>query len=175
MSRTRMLGGIMAFLATLGLCVPPSAFAAAASPQITPVDTELMGGGVLVGQVVNAQGVGVENATVSLRSESKSLLAPPTGKQGYFAIRNLQPGVYLLTAANGQGICRLWAPGTAPPNAQKGALIVTGDGVARGQLGAGGLKTFFANPWVIAAIVATAVAVPVAIHNSDSHDRPHSP
>jgi len=54
-------------------------------------------------------------------------------------------------------------PGTAPPAAQPGALLVAGKGPVRGQTGPIGY--WLGNPWVLAALVAVAVTVPVAIHN----------
>ena len=174
MRKARIFTASLVTLATLGLCLPPVAFAGETAPKAVPVDVALMDGGVLIGQVVDSQGAPIENAPILLRHDGKSLAAPRTGTQGYFALRDLRPGVYQLASTKSEGAYRLWAPGTAPPTAQKGALLVANEGVARGQLGQGGLKTFLANPWVIAAIVATAVAVPVAIHNSDRHDS-HSP
>jgi hypothetical protein len=174
MRKARIVTGVLATLATLGLCLPPTTFAGETSRRAVAVDVALMDGGVLVGQVVDSQGGGIENAPVLLRQEGKSLANPRTGTQGYFALKDLRPGVYHLASTKSEGAYRLWAPGTAPPTAQKGALLVANDGVVRGQLGQGGLKAVLANPWVVAAIVATAVAVPVAVHNSH-HDSSHSP
>ncbi len=67
-----------------------------------------------------------------------------------------------MSAGQGVGIYRLWAPETAPPAAGKSALIVSDATAVRGQ--ATRLGQFLANPLVIAGIVATAVAVPVAVH-----------
>ena len=175
MKKARILTGALVSLATLGLCLPSAAFAAKPSPQSPAVDVALMKGGVLVGQVVNPQGTAVVDAPVLMQHQGKTLATPRTGKQGYFAMKDLRPGVYQISASKGQGVYRLWAPGTAPPTAKKGALLVSGDGVARGQFGGGGLKAMLANPWIVGAIVATAVAVPVAIHNADNGDDPSSP
>jgi hypothetical protein len=174
MKRTRTFTTVMVSLATLGLCLPPSAFASEVS-QPKAVDVALSDGGVLVGQIVDAQGAGVGKTAVVVQYQGKDVASPQTSKEGYFAVKGLRPGVYQLASAQNQGTYRLWATGTAPPTAQKGALLVAGDGVTRGQLGAGGLKTFLANPLVIAGIVATAVAVPVGLHNSGSHHHPASP
>ena len=65
-------------------------------------------------------------------------------------------------SGEGHGIYRFWSPGTAPPAAQKGAIVYT----QNGNGGGGGLKMFLSNPIVIAGIVATAIAVPVALNNS---------
>ena len=82
-----------------------------------------------------------------------------------FAFKGLQQGVYQVVAAKGHQAYRVWPEKIAPPSAQPGALIVAGNGTVRGQLGMRGFRNLLANPWVVAAIVATAIAVPVAIHN----------
>lgn len=67
---------------------------------------------------------------------------------------------------------RLWAANTAPAAARDSALLVVGDEQVLGQ---GGMKYWLANPWVVAGIVAVAVAVPVAIHNRNQDRAPSSP
>ncbi|MBN1908379.1 MAG: carboxypeptidase regulatory-like domain-containing protein [Pirellulales bacterium] len=173
MKKARILTAVLVSLATAGLCAPPAVFAT--MPQETGVvDVALMDGGVLLGQVVNTQGTAVAKTSVVLRDGERPVAMPQTGEDGYFAVKGLRPGVYHVAVGQGQGTYRVWAPGTAPPNAHRGALIVTGDEIARGQFGGGGLSALLANPWVLAGIVATAVAVPVAIHNSN-HSSPASP
>jgi hypothetical protein len=137
----------------------------------------------LVGQVVDPQGTPMPGAPVSLRSQGKQLAATKTGKQGYFAFKGVRGGVYQIATRDGQGVYRMWSPGTAPPAAEQGALVVAGNEVVRGQEGAfpsqegpPPLKVLLANPLVIGAVAATAVAVPVAIHNTrQDRDRPASP
>jgi hypothetical protein len=127
---------------------------------------------VLIGQVVNEQGAAQANVPVSLRYQDRDLAAAKTTKEGYFAFKGVRGGVYQLVAAKGHGVYRVWSPGTAPPAAQEGAMVVSDDTVVRGQENCGGFRAFITNPLVIAGIVATAVAVPVAIHNSQHH-APH--
>jgi len=124
---------------------------------------------VLVGQVVNDQGTAEAGVPVSIRSQNRELAVAKTGKEGYFAFRGLHGGVYQLVADRGHGVYRVWSPGTAPPAAQEGALLVNSDQVVRGQAGGGGFRSFITNPLVIAGVVAAAVAIPVAIHNSHHH------
>ncbi|MBN2023887.1 MAG: hypothetical protein JW809_13980 [Pirellulales bacterium] len=103
---------------------------------------------------------------VVLRHQNRDVAMPKTDAKGYFAAKGLRAGVYQMAASEGRGTYRLWAPGTAPPTAHQGALIVNHGPLARAQYGGGGLKAMFANPWIVAGVVATAVAVPVAVHNS---------
>ncbi len=157
--------GVVVGLAALGLCLPAPLFAADPPRGSAAADVALRDGGVLVGQVVSAQGTGVSGVPLTLRNQGKTMLTTTTGKEGYFAVKGLRGGVYQLVAQDGHGVYRLWTRGTAPPAAKEGAVLVVGDDVLRGQA-PGGLKTFLTNPLVIAGVVATAVAVPVALANS---------
>jgi hypothetical protein len=172
MKAGKMLKGVVVALATLGFCLPEPFLAAAESRGPVATDVALREGSVLVGQVVSAQGTGMAGIPVSLRREGKNVLTTKTGKEGYFAVKGLRGGVYQLVADDGHGVYRLWTPGTAPPAAREGAVLVVGNDVLRGQ-NPGPWKAFLTNPLIIAAVVATAVAVPVAIHNS--HQHPASP
>lgn len=176
-------------LAALGVCL--SGAATAAPPATKPVvhDVALMGEGDLVGQLVDAQGVPLGGVDVVLLLEQRPLGAARTDANGGFAYRGVQGGVYRLTAANETGVYRLWAPGTAPKGTPTMALVTAGDPVVRGQCytndycyqyqhchtGLGRAKFMLSNPWVVSGIVATAVAVPVGIHNADRGGTPASP
>ncbi len=173
MRRFNFLTGTMVVLATLGLCLPPVALS---SPPVTAprvADVALSDGNVLVGQVVDSSGAAVAKTHVLLQRQEKAVLAMRTNKQGFFAAKGVSAGVYRLMVADSQMVYRLWAPRTAPPSAQRGALIVIGNPVVRGQYGPG-LRNMLANPWVVGGIVAAAVAIPIAIHNANDNS-PGSP
>jgi hypothetical protein len=53
-------------------------------------------------------------------------------------------------------------------------LVVANQDLIRGQLG-GRLRFWLSNPWVITGLVATAVAVPVVLANTNRHHGPVSP
>jgi len=130
---------------------------------------------VLLGQVVDTQGAGKSNVAVAIFLENRELVATKSSQDGYFAFKGLRGGVYRVSAEEGQGLFRVWSAGTAPPNAQQGALVVSDNTVARGQFTPGqGIGKFLTRPVVVAGVVATAVAVPVAVHNSQSSE-PASP
>jgi len=172
MKGVRLIQRLAACLATVGFCFPQLAFAATPQDSKTLItDVQLLKGGVLVGQVVTPENAAIVNTNVSLLSANQKLSEAKTDGSGYFAFRGLTPGVYQVATAQGQGAYRVWAEGAAPPSAkaQAGALVVAGQDTVRGQGRAQGLRNFFANPLVIAGIVATAIAVPVAIHNSKKH------
>jgi len=177
MKTRRIVNGVMVSLAAIGFLLPQPLVAGNPAPASAVVDVALRDGGVLIGQVVDEQGAAMENVGVSLRYQDRDLVASKTTKEGYFAFKGLRGGVYQIVAARGHGVYRVWSPGTAPPAAQEGALVVSDNTVVRGQQDGcgcpGGFRAFITNPLVIAGIVATAIAVPVAIHNSHHHE-PHS-
>jgi hypothetical protein len=173
MKRLGIIKGSVVLLAVLGLCLPQPLLAAVPAVQMpVAIDVALEDGGILIGQVVDPQGIAQIDVPVALSQGDQEIATAKTDAQGFFAFRGLRGGVYQLAAADGAGMYRLWAPRTAPPTAQRGALIVSGQDMARGQYNwynwGGRLKAWLSNPWVIAGIVATAVAVPVAIHNADT-------
>ena len=159
---------ILVSLSVLGSCLPQPVLAAGvpAKSQASIVDVALTDDGVLHGQVVDPQCASLGEVPVSVESQGKRIVMLTTDENGYFAVGGLRSGVYQITAAQGQVTYRLWAPGTAPPSAEKHVVVV------RGQFGSGRLCDWFSSPWVVGAIVAAGVAVPVAIANSK---RPSSP
>jgi hypothetical protein len=68
-----------------------------------------------------------------------------------------------LAAGGSVHLCRCWAAGTAPPAAQGEVLLVPIGLVERGQRPIGEI---LANPILIGLIIAAAIALPIAVHNS---------
>lgn len=167
---------VLVSLAVVGFCLPQAALAANHRATNVAVDVALQNGGVLLGQVVDPQGRALAGVPVSLRYQDQDIATTKTGDEGYFAISGVpHGGVYQIAAGEGHGVFRLWTPGAAPPTVQPGALVVAGSNTTRAQYnGFSGVRNFLSNPWVIAGIIATAVAVPVAIHNAGG-DEPTSP
>ncbi len=155
-------------LAVVGFCIPQIALAT--TPQAHPgsvmTDVQLRENGLLLGQVVTPENTPVAGADVLLRSGARQLGTSKTDNNGYFAFSGLQTGVYQVVTAQGQATYRVWTHGTAPPGAPPAALIVNGKGAVRGQNHMRCVRNLLANPWFIAAVIATAVVIPVAIHNS---------
>ncbi len=171
MGRVRFLQHVAVWAAVAGFCMPQAVLADVGTPEKeVPLvdDVALQNGGMLVGQVVDAQGKPMAKVLVALRSGDRQLGTNTTNNEGRFGFRGLGNGVYQVAAAKGQGTYRVWTKQTAPPSAQSGALVVAGQNSVRGQICCGGLMGLLANPWVIAGIIATAVAVPVALTNTGS-------
>lgn len=168
MRNATLLQQVAVCLAVVGFCLPQAALAATPSNTrpVVITDVQLREGGVLLGQVVTPENAAVAGTSVSLVSGQKELAVGKTDKNGYFAFSGLRRGVYQVAAAKGHQALRAWEPRTAPPAAQPGVLVVTGNRTVRAQYGMQTLRNLMSNPIVIAGIVATAIAVPVAIHNS---------
>jgi carboxypeptidase family protein len=170
--------GLVVSVAVLGTCLTQPLLASTPVKQSpVVVDVALGQGGVLLGQVVDTNGAVKAAVPVSLRLGDRELAKARTDTKGYFAFSGLRGGVYQVVAAKGVGSYRAWAVRTAPRTAEKGALVISGQDLMRGQYSrnASGVKYYLANPWVVAGIVTTAVAVPVGIHNSSSSTGPSSP
>ena len=179
MKTTSIVKGLAAALACFGMVLPQHAMAAPPAPQpqsqtqtqsplppahasLVVTDVALAEGGVLVGQAVTAEGTPLVRTPVSIQSQGREIATTTTDANGAFAVQGLRGGVHTVTAGGNASTFRLWAPNTAPPVAQQGALIVAGDNVVRGALGDG---SFLGNPLVLALLIATAIAVPIAVAN----------
>ena len=172
MKRARFLRGAVIAMACTNLVLPKSAFAEvqnAGKPAQTATVTDVALGerGLLLGQVVDAQGVALKDAPVVIVQNDKQLVTTKADAEGRFAVKGLRGGTYQIVTKDGVSVCRLWAHDTAPPTAQGGALVCSG-GTLRGNYG--GAMYWLTNPWVIAGLVATAIAVPIIIHNRDDDD-----
>lgn len=172
---------VITALAITGLVLPitPAAAEQASSVEKPAVrDVELAFGGLLVGRLSDANGRPLPNAPVSLLTAGKVLAATHTDDEGVFAVAKLRGGVHEIATAEGVEVCRLWAPGTAPPGAPQSVEVVAPGEVVRGQYGPPPgnrfikkAKVWATNPFIVGGVVAAAVAIPVALSDDDG---PHS-
>jgi len=161
---------------------PVSVTAPVRAADIALKQGALKQGGLLQGQVVNAAGVGVTNALVEL-ANGRQKWQTKTDAQGGFQFAGLRGGTYQFRATGQSQVLRVWTTGTAPPSASLGVLVTPSTDIVRGQrVVSQNTNQFFrvakqrlANPWVVGGIVATAVAIPVAIHNADDDAPPATP
>ena len=185
--KTRIAQRLATAIACLGMMIPPTAFAGTPTLATPVADVALGAGGQFVGKVVNAQGAPVVATTVSLRQAGQEVANATTDTQGRFDVQGLQGGQYQAVAENGSVVYRLWAPQTAPPAANTSALIVTGSDIMNGQYcdgscggtcsqcrggGGGVLGWMKSHPIIVAAGIATAIAVPLAIADDDDPATP---
>lgn len=167
-----------------------SARAQALSQAFRVVDVEMDREGAVVGQVVSAQGRPVAGKLITLDNGSEQIQLA-SDAQGAFRATGIRSGVYRVQTARQSQLCRLWQPGTAPPRANRGLMLVQNDRIALGQncgspvcdvpncgspvaCSLAGCKQALAHPLIFGGIVAAAIAIPVAIHNSNDDDPPAS-
>jgi hypothetical protein len=138
----------------------------AAKPLIR--DVALQPGGVLNGQVLDEQAVAQSHAKIAVVYRGEPLTVTETDQDGRFLLTGLEPGIYELHLAQGGGAYRVWAPRTAPPAAEQSVLLVQDSRVVRGMHNGHEAFGWLANPWVLAGIVALAIALPLALSDNDA-------
>ena len=164
----RLFETMLASVTIFGVCLCTRGLSADGLPPPAPpiTDIALLDGGVLVGQVTDAHGVGSGDARVSLQDlRGLEIAVATTDAQGRFAFRGMRAGVYQVVSQQGRGVYRVWMPGTAPPAARPGVLIVNNSEIANGALGDGSLKAILAHPLALGAIAAASVAIPLATNS----------
>ncbi len=152
------------------------------SASFRVADVTLKSGGVLQGQVVDQAGLGMADKSVQL-TNAHQRWQTKTDVQGRFQIGDLRGGSYQLQTDGQSQVLRAWTANTGPPSASQGVLVTPTAEVVRGQrVVSGNTNQFFrvskerlANPWIFGGLVATAVAIPVAIHNSGDDNPPATP
>lgn len=178
---------ILTAIACVGMLTPTSALYAEQTAKPTQskiADVALGTGGLLAGTVVKADGSPVPGAHIVLRSKERTLVDTTTADDGSFRIHALRGGVYDMNANGNVSVMRLWAPQTAPPSSAKTVTLIAGEEIVRGQSCTNGSCTapggcdcnecvggaygsapwaFLMNPMVIGAVVAAAVAIPLAL------------
>jgi hypothetical protein len=192
MIRFASLGRVSAWAATFAMVGSPAltlaeesrlqAVASDVAPAFLVADVSLDAAGSLHGQAVTTQGQPVANHPVVLDNGVMQATAT-TNDQGLFRFDKVRGGAYRVQVADHAQYCRAWKEGTAPPAANRGLMVVQGDQSILGQycsspvgcgspVGAGfaGFREALSNPLVVGGIIAAAIAIPVALHNSDDDD-----
>lgn len=168
---------VLTTLACAGLIVPPHLWAdtsqqAAPSrtwgPARTPSvqDVALDADGTLRGALLTRQGNPLPRHLVILSRDRHELGQTMSDDQGRFRFPGLRGGVYGLSADGPSQVYRVWTANAAPPKAIPEVVLISGDVVQRGQRPFAEL--FVADPVVLGVILAAAIAIPVAVHNSRS-------
>jgi len=166
-------------LTCLAVLISPTMLVAA--PMATPTDVALGEGGILVGQVVDNQGVPSALTTVTLADHQQEIARARTDQEGKFSVTGLRGGVYQISSHGQVSVYRLWATNTAPPVAQHGVTLVVGNDVVRGQYGTtagpfGSMAQWVADhPLITASAIGAAIAIPIALNDDDDWTPPASP
>ena len=173
MKGSKILRTLIIALVCVGMVVPNGVVLAAGMPQAKQVqisDVALAANGMLTGQVVDQQGIGLANVPVSVRQQGREITKAVTDGAGRFAVSGLRGGTCQLLAANGQAVVRVWTANAAPPIAKTNVMIVSGGSqVLRAQFGGG------IGPWVLPALAAGGIIAGVAVATSNSSTTPASP
>jgi len=170
MSSKKFLGRMFIASVIFATCLLNAGWAVDTSPKTYMTDVALSDGGTLQGQVVDLQNLGQPGVPIVLRYQNRDVIKTVTNTNGQFTAQDLHGGVYNIATAQGDNTFRLWAPRTAPPAAKPSAVVYVQNGGPSG--GGGSLKAILGHPLVLPAVIATAIAVPVAV--SSSH-HPASP
>jgi hypothetical protein len=159
----------LAWLACITWLLPVTGGQAApldAARPATPVrDIALDAQGRITGQYVDAQGQPRAHQVLVVQRQGGAPRQATTDARGRFILESMSGGMYQIASADSAVVCRCWAVDTAPPAATRELLLVSGEGVQRAQRPIGDL--LFSGPVLIALVIAAAIAIPIAIHNSD--------
>ena len=146
----------------------PQRSSTTAKPIAKPTSIDLCAptGTRIEGRLVTPRGTAVSGVHVAIQRGTKSIFSVLTDSQGYFSLPAFEPGVYTLTDGTWFQPIRIWAEGTAPPVAKTEMLVVAREPIVAGQVSP--LRYWMANPNVMLATAAIAIAVPVLIYRPAS-------
>jgi hypothetical protein len=166
-------GCIAAAIACAGMLLPMPATATPPTASLRD-DIALGAGGLLVGEVVDQQGVAKAGMPVSVQFAGQEIVNTTTDANGVFAAKGLRSGEYHLVTPQSDSDCRLWAADTAPQLSRPAVLVVLGNETVRGQHRkshkSGVVGWMKAHPYITAGAVVAAVAIPLAM-TSDGWDQ----
>jgi len=149
---------------------PAAPAATETAPAVTDVALRETGG--LFGVVVDGQGIPMPGADVSVLQGGTPVTKTRTDALGQFSTDPLRGGVYQVVAGEGGVTLRVWEASAAPPSARSSALVVGTSQVVRGQIPF--RKAFFSDAFIVTAIIAAAIAIPVAISSARNPVPPSS-
>jgi hypothetical protein len=133
------------------------------------LDVALNKDGGLLGQVLDSTGRPLPQQTVIVRGIADGIAhQTTTNAQGKFTVPALHGGVFQVEGSNCLALCRCWTAPAAPPSANRELLLVSDGQLQRGQRPIEDL--FFSSPVLLGLIIAAAIAIPIAIHNSQDDD-----
>lgn len=143
---------------------PPVTGPTTAAPMtLAMADVTLGPNGRLSGQVVDANGLAKANCELTVEQGGEKIAVVSSDKQGRFAAENVRPGVCHVKVNGLVSTVRCWTNNAAPPAAKPEVLVISDPLLERGQRPIGEILT---NPLLITLVIAAAVAIPIAVHNS---------
>lgn len=171
---------VVAAMLCAAICMQQAVFAA--QPKFTVVEgvkvyqgiqnLVLDANGSLNGAIVDVNGQPVEGAIVVIGQQTEHVATVKTNERGEYSYNGLTPGVYQVASFAGLRTFRVWNAGTEPQDAVKGAIDATDSKTFRGQCdergGDEGLcLRLLKSPLVWTAVIAAAIAIPLALDDDD--------
>jgi hypothetical protein len=129
------------------------------------VDVALDQQQLLRGHVTTSNGAAAGGTSLSLWQAGKLQQQTQADEQGRFQFTLRRGGNYQLVVGNQLTAIRVWTAEAAPPGCVRQLVVVNGD-VLRAQ--SGKVPYMRVNPWLVAGVVAAAVAIPVVLSNNRS-------
>ncbi|MBM4003949.1 MAG: hypothetical protein FJ295_11800 [Planctomycetes bacterium] len=162
-----------AFFTAIAIAIPhpvlavdtPAANGTRLPANIKIPDVTLGEKGALTGQAVDAQGKPKVMYRIRVEQNGETVGDTATDTKGRFRLEKLRGGVCHVVTEDATFVCRCWTEETAPPAARSQLLVISQEGIERGQRPIG---EAIGNPLLIGTVIAAAVAIPIAIHNSSS-------
>lgn len=183
MKNRHLLSYGAAWLAMCGTCLPTSLVmgnevvttprtAETGSRSRTMIhDVALQPGGLLVGQIVDATMQPMRGTPVAIQANGQTTATTTTDANGVFAVAGLHGGVHQVVTGDSTEPCRLWAPGTAPPQAVSHLRFVPGQGhIVRGQWGPPPAYNSMKTWAIIGGVAVVAAGIPILMNNLDDDD-----
>ena len=140
------------------------------APRNTIRDVKLDSSQRLHGEVRDAQGKLLPNTDVVLWQGSTLVNRTRTDAKARFHFPAVRGGQYRIATPDVTVECRAWTAELAPPNAGESLLVVANLYSARGQQPIN--EVFCFNPFLMGTIVAAAIAIPIALHDSGDGQLP---
>jgi hypothetical protein len=147
---------------------PPVVSAARVNSALSIEDIALGDGQAFHGMVLSENGQPLAGEEVVVSQLGREVARTTSDESGHFAIQNLRGGLHLVRAGQGEGLYRFWTTGTAPPSARAKATLVDRVTV-RGQRPFKHL--FHSRAFILGVVIAAAIAIPIAVHDSRNDDR----
>ena len=181
-----------ATLATIGLVVGPAvAVEPPTNSALTPLTSEslldvvLDSSGNLRARLLDTTSQPISGRRVEVVKNGLPIAHAETDALGRLIVPGLTGGVYQLRTAQSTCVFRVWTQEAAPPSAVTDVAMTEVGMVVRGQgacecgsctscTGTAPVGFAPAEPIMIAALLAAAIAVPIAVHNSGSDSPPGS-
>lgn len=133
-----------------------------ALPQV--VDVALTARAELRGEIRGSEAQPRPHASVELWRADQKVRVARSDAAGRFRFGDVAGGVYQLRSGDSVVVCRVWTASVAPPRAAGELLLVARNTTVRGQQPLN--EVFCFNPFVMGTIISSAVAIPIAVHDS---------